>query len=707
MAIEGFKEIIDRKGYKVDSEDRKVFEKEISKSNFGLGCSDMIEFILFDSSENQLPQGDDGKLVRYIYIDDANISEYFILSDNPQTKKKNGTTEFIVDIEKLIREAGYSNGIFKTQVTLLNRRAGVEGVEGDNLWIHEISPSRTEIRVLPNRAKKKNKDLEERLSIFLENGTFRDDVIYYVSVFIEGLNLEEIVQSFLFSKGTEKDGVEYINLIKKEFNVESFEILINRIKTKFIESMKYYSARRNWKINDINYGKPLGDKDDCIDLSIPQLQQDAQQSLINCIDYYLPKRDIQKDNILSKEEQITMDKVSQILKSVTSNSLFKSSVPDKVNARVRGCTDPKATNYNSLAQDNDGSCTYKKIIPPLDLVVDEEEIPEEEPEIKGCTNPKAINFNKYATKDDGSCKYKDVIHRVTKKYYIWSKKGSIKWKDGGTNQIVKGKMYDSFTITHDIGKIKWGIFDDVRNTPKPNVLPTTYKYLITNSNNYKLITPKLLNVNEYGDRFIFDDVGDKIVKSGQRVPYPNPYYDFKQKTSLTVTYKDAIGNTKTSSNLLPGDTTTICAQKGTVSKMPGITIIQQGICTVGFKTIGTDGIIPPNPIKKNWKIKDKIVEVLEDIIVPKPEVKIQPIPKPEPIPVPVKIYSVPAPPVPAPVVIPIAQVGSTTGGGQTSGEMLEQEQEYESDASVLVNYGGSVLGGGDIVIKKNRPPRER
>ncbi len=73
MAIKGFKDIIDRKGYKVDSEDRKVFEKEISKSNLGLGCSDMIEFILFDSSENQLPQGDDGKLVRYIYIDDVNV----------------------------------------------------------------------------------------------------------------------------------------------------------------------------------------------------------------------------------------------------------------------------------------------------------------------------------------------------------------------------------------------------------------------------------------------------------------------------------------------------------------------------------------------------------------------------------------------------------------------------------------------------------
>ena len=76
MAIKDFKNIVDRKGYLVDSEDRKVFEKEISKSNFGLGCSDMIEFILYDSNDNQLPQGDDGKLARYISIDDVNIKEF-------------------------------------------------------------------------------------------------------------------------------------------------------------------------------------------------------------------------------------------------------------------------------------------------------------------------------------------------------------------------------------------------------------------------------------------------------------------------------------------------------------------------------------------------------------------------------------------------------------------------------------------------------
>ncbi len=533
MAIKGFKDIIDRKGYKVDSEDRKVFEKEISKSNFGLGCSDMIEFILFDSSENKLPQGDDGKLVRYINLNDSNIKDYFIISDNQFTKKKDGTTEFIVDLEKLINEAGYSNGIFKTQVTLLNRRVGSDALEGDDLWIHEISPSRTEIRILPNRAKGDNNDLEKRLSVFLDNGTFRDDVIYYINVFIDKLNLEKILRTFLFSKGTEDDGINYINLIKTEFKIESFEILLNRIKTKFVESMKHYSERRNWKINDINYGKPLGDKDDCIDLSIPQLERDAQQSLINCIDYYLPKRNIVKDNVLSKEEQITLDKVKRILKTTTSNSIYDSTVPDTVNARVRGCTDPNAENYNPLAQDNDGSCTYK-------IVKDEEE-----DVIRGCTSPKALNYNPNATVDDGSCKFKGVIPSVTKKYYVWSATADIKWKENGVMNHVSGVEYDSFTITHDKGIFKFK--GDVREVAKlKQKVVATVSHFILNK-------PRGINT----------DTG----------------FEERSLTPLSVTYSDALGNFKTSSTLFPGDSTTICARKGSVTAGPGLIVIEQGLCT--------------------------------------------------------------------------------------------------------------------------------
>ena len=70
MAIKDFKEVVDRKGYKVNPEDRKIFESEIGKSYFAAGNSDMIEFILYDINDNKLPQGENEKLVRYIHLTD-------------------------------------------------------------------------------------------------------------------------------------------------------------------------------------------------------------------------------------------------------------------------------------------------------------------------------------------------------------------------------------------------------------------------------------------------------------------------------------------------------------------------------------------------------------------------------------------------------------------------------------------------------------
>lgn len=58
---------------------------------------------------------------------------------------------------------------------------------------------------------------------------------------------------------------------------------------------------------------------------------------------------------------------------------------------IAGCTDPTASNYNSAATVNDGSCTY--IGPALPAV------------IAGCTDPNATNYDSTATVDNGTCTY--------------------------------------------------------------------------------------------------------------------------------------------------------------------------------------------------------------------------------------------------------------------------------------------------------------
>ena len=86
-----------------------------------------------------------------------------------------------------------------------------------------------------------------------------------------------------------------------------------------------------------------------------------EQSLSNIIEFYLPKRNIQEQNELTPEQQVTFDEVKQILKSSVSDNLYQSTEPDKIDAIVRGCMDKNALNFNPKAREDDGTCKYEEI----------------------------------------------------------------------------------------------------------------------------------------------------------------------------------------------------------------------------------------------------------------------------------------------------------------------------------------------------------
>ena len=121
MAIKTFKNIEEKKGYRVEKKDREIFEREVRRGIFGIDVGDIIEFIMYDSADNALPQKSaNDKTVRYISYTDTNIQKYF--SKVNKTKfniKRNGAEEFFVDLETLIKEAGYSQGVFKTSISLI------------------------------------------------------------------------------------------------------------------------------------------------------------------------------------------------------------------------------------------------------------------------------------------------------------------------------------------------------------------------------------------------------------------------------------------------------------------------------------------------------------------------------------------------------------------------------------------------------------
>ena len=471
MAISNFKKIEDTKGYLVEDKDRKIFEREISKGYFGINIGDTIEFILYDSSDNQLPQESaKGKTVRYIEYNDDTEKTYFSKSQiNKQNIKSNGSEEFFIDTEKLIKEAGYSNGIFKSQVSLLNRRLGSDGRENDTTWIHEISPSRTEIRILPtiDSDGKPNSDLDERYKCLVDGKTFAADVYPLMDEFVEQFDVQKALENMLTLKGTVESGQSYIKLIQEEFKIQNFEIYLQQVKDKFVQAVNHYKNNRDYNILSNRYGQPLQ--------STPQLCFGSTEILDtittiigNCIEYYLPKRNIQEETSLTIEQQETLDKVGEILKTVTSNSQYKSTIPDSVSSKVVGCKSENALNRNMNADIHDESlCIYPtKEEEFVDDVISDPP-PPPPPKPKVCNDPSALNHGL-----EGVCIYappKD--DRPFEVFPTLEYDTSILIKDDITYVIPLGdrernttKSPNIFTDQRDINVRGIGFDDEVRMT---------------------------------------------------------------------------------------------------------------------------------------------------------------------------------------------------------------------------------------------------
>ena len=343
MAIKNYKEVLNKVAQRVDIKDRKIFERGVLPSYFGRGVTDTIEFVLYDQGDNQLPQGEEGKMVRYINISEIeNIRKYILIA---REQASNKPAEYFVDIERLINEAGYSNGLFRTQVTLLNKRVGSEHNQ-NKVWIHEISPSRTEIRVLPIKATDERlvNDLNERYNILLENGDFRDDIINRLDGFTNSLNAITVKERLraLF-------GEDYINQIKREFKIDNFDLFIKDVVDKAREAINYFVTNREFNIRSNNYGKPLSNnvfefkgkrkqnrrgkkrKASAQRLDVRRLIRKSNKIVCDVIDYYLPLRNLQVKSLPTMELLESRDKVKKILQKFNSSK----SIDTKVTQRRR------------------------------------------------------------------------------------------------------------------------------------------------------------------------------------------------------------------------------------------------------------------------------------------------------------------------------------------------------------------------------------
>ena len=331
MAIKTFKDIIDYKGYRINSKDRKIFEEGNLQTFFGFGESDAIEFIVYDINDNQLPQIND-ELVRYVPMTTQNIKDYFLVAEGTLFQKNKFPSEYFVDAERLLRESGYDNGIFKTQITLLNKRVGSEKNQ-DKLWISEISPSRTEVRLFPIRnATYNNPELEKRYSMFIANQQFRDDVINSAFIFIEQIT-PAVIAEFLSKKYSDA----WFEKLKAEYKITNFDVLATNIYNKFVESATYAFTNRNSIITSNNYGKPLTTKPK-LDLSKNEIKDFCKTLLINATDFYLTKIDVKKDATARTRTDASMDEVGKVTQRYESNTKIDTTTPEKKIVEIKKAT---------------------------------------------------------------------------------------------------------------------------------------------------------------------------------------------------------------------------------------------------------------------------------------------------------------------------------------------------------------------------------
>ena len=330
MAIKTFKEIINNKGYRVNSNDRKIFEEGNLQSFFGVGDNDAIEFIVYDSNDNQLPQQSaNNATVRYVPLTTENIGDYFLIAEGTLLQKFQFPSEYFIDAERLLREAGYNNGIFKTQITLINKRVGSEK-EGDKLWISEISPSRTEIRLFPiKNAKVKNPELEERFSMFISNKEFRDDTITSALKLIEKIDTN-IIGTYLKTQYSE----QWVNKMIGEFKIKNFDEFVAKINFKFRESAILEFTNRISDINDVNYGKRKQTKNP-LSLAKSDILTTCKRLIINAINFYLPAQDLREKATFNNTTDQSLDIVGQVLQTEASDLLVDTSSPVIIKAQAK------------------------------------------------------------------------------------------------------------------------------------------------------------------------------------------------------------------------------------------------------------------------------------------------------------------------------------------------------------------------------------
>ena len=343
MALNDFKNIeninlnLDTTAQLLNSKDLNIFKTSIANvTDFGMSKNDVIEFRVYDIGNNLLEQTG-GKTVNYIHKD--NLPKYLKSTIDSKTQER----IFEIDVEKLVKEAGYGNGEFKVVFNFLKNYVGNEN-QKQKVWIHEVSPSRTEIRIQPliTNDEIQNKQINRRYTAFMEGAAELRENVINIKNQIDKIELQ--ISDLIHKYFIEKHGQKWLDVIKADFKFltdSQYKVFKQKIFTDFKKSVFAQLDGKEFKLGSPNFNQIVSAPLDLDEYLTPtEINALVNSRLIEAVDYNMSNVTY-KDYPQSIKDILKQKKDLQVLQSlldtttISKSNLTQTQKLGKVNKDVK------------------------------------------------------------------------------------------------------------------------------------------------------------------------------------------------------------------------------------------------------------------------------------------------------------------------------------------------------------------------------------
>jgi hypothetical protein len=311
-----------------------VSKTEIEDADFGDCKHDVMEVSIYDVNNVLLPNKN-GNTVAYLKPNDIKNYMYDVVN-------KVGQKELAINVEKLLNDLGYSNGILKVNINFVRNKIGTDN-ELTRVWIQEISPSREEIRILP--LKTKDDEINKiTKSEFKNIHNLSKDFKYYKKNILDALDKFEAGSlSVIDDALVAKFGNDFRDVLKKDFGLRNLDTFHTKIFENFRDSIKNWVNNKYYDITQPTFGKQSEIRfENCGQYDFSILIGEIQSILNNCISFNTKALQRREVNIKQLPKEFA---IVELRKQIQNNlDVFNTKIdikrniymPDKVDVTITG-----------------------------------------------------------------------------------------------------------------------------------------------------------------------------------------------------------------------------------------------------------------------------------------------------------------------------------------------------------------------------------